>query len=311
MRVIFMGSPDCACPSLDALMAMPGTQVVSVVTQPDRPQGRGLHLQPCAVKAHALERGLPVLSPPNVNHPEVTAALAALRPEVVVVVAFGQIMKRAVLDLAPFGCVNVHASLLPKYRGAAPAPWAIVSGETVTGVTTMRMNERLDAGEMLLKREVAIAPDDTGGNLLTKLGCAGAELLPPTLAGLRDGTLRGEAQDDRLATLAPKMSKAHGVMDWSLPAADLERRVRAFNPWPCCTCEAPRGSGQRLRVLRVRVEAGAGEPGSVLTRDGDGLLVAAGGAALRLLEVQPAGRKVMSGSDYARGCHLMPGDWLG
>lgn len=311
MRVVFMGSPACACPSLDALLAMPGIQVVAVVTQPDRPQGRGLHLQPCAVKAHAVEQGLAVLTPANVNHPDVVGPLAALKPDVIVVVAFGQIMKRAILDLAPLGCVNVHASLLPRYRGAAPAQWALVNGESVTGVTTMLMNERLDAGEMLLKREVTIMPDDTGGSLLMKLGRAGAALLPGTLEGLQDGTLRGEAQDDRMATLAPKMSKGHGVIVWTMPAADIERRVRAFHPWPCCTCETPRGSGQTLRVLKARVELAHGAPGSVLKLDGEGPLIAAGEGALRLLEVQPAGRKAMSGLDYARGRHLAAGDVLG
>ncbi len=311
MRVIFMGSPACACPSLDALLAMQDVQVVGVVTQPDRPYGRGLHLHACAVKVHAVERGLSVLSPPNVNQPESTETLLSLKPDAIVVVAFGQIIKKSILDIPPLGSVNVHASLLPAYRGAAPAPWAIVNGETVTGVTTMRMNERLDAGDVLLQHKVSIEPDDTGGSLLMKLAQAGAALLPATLAGLRAGTLRCEAQDDRLATLAPKMTKAHGVIVWSMPAIDIERRVRAFDPWPCCSCEAPLGSGKILRVLKARVVEAYGAPGSVLKLDGDGPLIAAGEGALRLLEVQPAGRKVMSGSDYARGRHLAPGDRLG
>ncbi len=306
-----MGSPECACPALDALAAMPDVEVVAVVTQPDRPQGRGLHLQPCAVKAHALQMGLPVLTPPKVNLPEVVAELAALKPDIVVVMAFGQIMKKGILELAPLGCINVHASLLPRYRGAAPAQWAIVRGETMTGVTTMRMNEGLDTGDMLLTLEVPIDPEDTGGSLLVKLGMAGGRVLPPTVEGLRSGTLQGEPQDSRLATLAPKLSKADGVLDWRLPAAELARRVRAFNPWPCCTCEAPAGSGNVMRVLKVREEAGAGGPGEVLSVSGEGLLVACGEGALRLLEVQPAGKKSMSGSDFLRGSRLAAGSRMG
>jgi methionyl-tRNA formyltransferase len=306
-----MGSPECACPALDALAAMPGMEVAAVVTQPDRPQGRGLHLQSCAVKSHALDKGFPVLTPVKVNLPEVVAALAALKPDVVVVMAFGQIMKKGILELAPLGCVNIHASLLPRYRGAAPAQWALARGETVTGVTTMLMNEGLDTGDMLLKREVPIEPADTGGTLLMKLAGAGAIVLPPTLEGLRDGTLKGEPQDNRLATLAPKLTKADGVLDWRLPAAELARRVRAFNPWPCCSCEAPAGSRHILRVLVAGEESGSGSPGEVLSLEGGGPLVAAGSGALRLLAVQPAGKKVMSGSDFARGCRLAPGCRLG
>ena len=311
MRAIFMGSPDCACPALGALTRMPGVEVVAVVAQPDRPRGRGLHLQPCAVKAWALAQGLRVLTPVKVNLPEVVAELAGLKPDVVVVMAFGQIMRKGILDLAPLGCINIHASLLPRYRGAAPAQWAIVRGETVTGVTTMRMNEGLDTGDMLLKREVPIDPADTGASLLEKLAEAGGRILPPTLEGLAAGTLKGDPQDDLLATLAPKLSKADGALEWARPADELARRVRAFNPWPCCACEAPAGSGQAVRVLAARPEAGAGKPGEVLSLEGEGPLVAAGGGALRLLEVQPAGKKSMRGSDFARGCRLAPGDRLG
>ncbi|MFO7535895.1 MAG: methionyl-tRNA formyltransferase [Kiritimatiellia bacterium] len=306
-----MGSPECACPSLAALLSIPGTKVVAVVAQPDRPKGRGLHLLPCAVKAFALERGLPVITPFKVNLPETVEALDRLRPDVIVVTAFGQILRKALLEMAPLGCVNVHASLLPKYRGAAPAQWAIARGESVTGVTTMLMNEGLDTGDMLLKREIPISPEDTGASLLMKLGLAGAELLAPTLEGLRSGTLRGEPQDERLATHAPKLNKASGCLDWTKPAAELERRVRAFNPWPCCVCEAPAGSGHALRVLRARVEPGTGEPGLLLRLDGEGPLVATGAAALRLLDVQPAGKKAMSGADYARGSHVKPGGRFG
>lgn len=311
MRIIFMGSPECACPSLDRLHATPGFEVVAVVAQPDRPQGRGLHLHPCAVKAHATALGLPVLTPVKVNLPDVTAALAALKPDVIVVVAFGQILRKAILDMAPLGCVNVHASLLPRYRGAAPAQWALANGETVTGVTTMRMNEGLDTGDMLLKAEVAIHPDDTGGSLLMKLGRAGAELLPPTLEGLRGGTLKGVPQDDRLATLAPKISKHDGAVDWSRPAVETERRLRAFQPWPICVCEFPAGSGHAVRLLRGRVEAGRGEAGVVADMGGAGPLIGTGEGLLRLLEVQPAGKKPMPGPDFARGSHVKPGDRIG
>lgn len=306
-----MGSPSCACPCLDVLLAMPSVTVAAVVSQPDRPRGRGLVCQPCPVMAHARERGIPIVTPPNVNQPETVAALAAFRPDAIVVVAFGQILKQPILDLAPLGCINVHASLLPRYRGAAPAPWAIARGETVTGVTTMRMNARLDAGAILLQRRVPIALDDTGGSLMMKLAQEGAALLPPTLEGVASGQLVGIPQDDRLATFAPKMNKAHGIMEWCLPAAEVVRRVRAFNPWPCATCEAPFGSGRVLRVLRARVERAIGPPGVVLSLAGEGPLVAAGEDAVRLLEVQPAGRTVMDGAAYARGRPMTVGDAVG
>jgi methionyl-tRNA formyltransferase len=312
MNVIFMGSPECACPSLEALEGLPFVHLAAVVTQPDRPAGRGLKPTPCPVRQRAEHLGRPVFTPPNVNDPAIVAQLASLRPDVIVVAAFGQMLKRAILEMASHGCINVHASLLPKYRGAAPAQWAIVHGERVTGVTLMRLNERMDAGDILLQREVPIAEEDTGESLLARLGVVGAELLMEGLEAMRHGPLVGRPQDDREATYAPRITKADGAIVWSMPAEAIVRRVRAFYPWPGCWCEAPRGSGRILRVLKARAEPGYGYPGIVLAADGDpGPLVAAGEGAVRILEGQPAGRRAMTGGDLVRGRFVRPGDCLG
>jgi len=312
MNVIFMGSPECACPSLETLERLPFVHLAAVVTQPDRPAGRGLKPTPCPVRQRAERLGCPVFTPPNVNDPAIVAQLASLRPDVIVVAAFGQILKRAILEMAPHGCINVHASLLPKYRGAAPAQWAIVQGERVTGVTLMRLNERMDAGDILLQREVPIDEEDTGESLLARLGVVGAELLKEGLEAMRHGPLVGRPQDDREATYAPRITKADGAIVWSMPAEAIVRRVRAFYPWPGCWCEAPRGSGRILQVRKARAEPGYGFPGIVLAADGDpGPLVAAGEGAVRILEGQPAGRRAMTGGDLVRGRFVRPGDCLG
>lgn len=312
MNAIFMGSPECVCPCLKTLVSLPFVRIPVVITQPDRPAGRGLKPTPCGVRRCAEGIGIPVLTPSNVNDPECVARLAALKPDVIVVAAFGQMLKKSLLEMAPHGCINVHASLLPKYRGAAPAQWAIVHGERVTGVTLMRMNERMDAGEILLQKEVPIYEEDTGQTLLTRLGVAGATLLKEGLEAMRKGPLKGKPQEDREATYAPRITKADGAVLWSMPAEAIARRVRAFHPWPGCWCEAPRGSGHILRILRAQAEAGYGQPGIVLSAQGDpGPLVAAGEGALRILEGQPAGRRPMSGGDLVRGRFVRLGDCLG
>lgn len=305
MRVLFMGSGRLACPVLQAILADPAFQVVGAVTQPDKPQGRRLELAACPVKAMLERTGLPVLTPPRINAPESLTALRALTPDVIVVVAYGQFLGGALLTLAPRGCVNVHASLLPRYRGAAPCQWAIARGETETGVTTMFLNARMDAGDMLLRQVVPIASDDTGGSLETKLAAAGAALLPQTLHALEAGTLRPVPQDESAATFAPKLTKLDGRLDWSRPAIELHNRVRAFNPWPACHCDCGAGGGRafRLKVLRTAVEpvAVAGVPGQLLATDGAGPLVLTGRDALRLIEVQPEGKRAMGGADFCRG----------
>jgi len=311
MRIIFMGSAELACPCLDRLLANPADQVVGVVTQPDRPKGRSLQVAPCAVRAHVATRGIPVLTPENVNAPDSVTALRALAPDVIVVVAYGQFLKADILNLpllgpAPRsslsegGCINVHASLLPKYRGAAPIQWAVANGETETGVTTMFVNARMDAGDIIDQLAEPIRPEDTAGSLHDRLAQCGANLLARTIEALRQSSIRRRPQNEAEATFAPRIKKADGRMDWRLPATLLHNRVRGFNPWPGCFCElSPVGV---VRVLKSRVEAGRNETvGTVLEAAGEGPLIQAGQDALRLLELQPEGRKIMSGAAFLRG----------
>ena len=300
MRIIFMGSAELACPCLDRLLANPADQVVGVVTQPDRPKGRSLQMTPCAVRAHVAARGIPILTPDNVNAPDSVAALQALAPDLIVVVAYGQFLKADILDLPSRGCINVHASLLPKYRGAAPIQWAVANGETETGMTTMFVNIRMDAGDIIDQLAEPIRPEDTAGSLHDRLAQCGADLLARTIEMLRQGSIRRQPQDEAKATFAPRIKKADGRIDWRLPAALIHNRVRGFNPWPGCFCElAPVGV---VRVLKTRVETGRSEAvGTVLDAAGEGPLIQAGQDALRLLELQPEGRKIMSGAAFLRG----------
>lgn len=305
MRIVFMGSAAFACASLDRLLACADLRVAAVVTQPDRPRGRNLEVGACPVRERIRPLGIPMLTPESVNAPASVDALRELRPDLIVVVAYGQILKPAILGLPPLGCVNLHASLLPRYRGAAPIQWAIANGDPVTGVTTQFMSERMDAGDIILSRSMEIGDEDTGGSLHDKLAALGAELLTATVCRIRAGAAPRTKQDESAATLAPKLSKADGLVDWRLPAAVLRNRIRAFNPWPACHCELPAGSGRAIKLLKARVEPGSGRPGDVLEASGEGPLVQAGDAALRLLDVQPQGRKPMSGADFLRG-HRLP-----
>lgn len=309
MRIVFMGSAGFACPCLEQLLSCPRDEVVAVVTQPDRPKGRNLEVSACPVKAYLGSRNIPVLSPARINAPDSLSAIQALRPDLLVVVAYGQLLKPALLALPPRGCINVHGSLLPRYRGAAPIQWAVANGDAVTGVTTMFMDEGMDTGDMILKRELPIDPADTGGSLHDKLAKVGASLLGETVELIRSGRVPREPQDEARATMAPKLRKTDGKIDWTLPAATIHNRVRAFNPWPGSYCVIPGGSGKTLKVLATRVEsggAGQAEPGTVLDAGGAGPLIQAGRDALRLLEVQPEGRKPMTGAAFLRGCAPFP-----
>jgi len=308
MRIIFMGSAGLSCPSLAALLQSRPDELAGVVCQPDRPQGRELHVAPCAVKKEAQGAGVPILTPANVNAPDSVSALRALRPDLIVVVAYGQILRAALLEMPPCGCLNIHASLLPRYRGAAPIQWAIANGEQVTGVTAMMMTAALDAGDILLQREAAIDPEDTGLTLHETLGAAGAAVLLETIEGLRNGSVPRRPQNPADATYAPKLTKADGKIAWTLSGRQIHNRVRGFKPWPGCYCTV--SGGQALKLLHTRLEAGDGRPGQVLDLRGDGPLVAAGDAAVRLLQVQPEGKRPMSGADYARGHALRIGDAL-
>jgi methionyl-tRNA formyltransferase len=311
VRVVFMGSGAFAVPSLEALIDA-GHELPALVTQPDRERGRGRALAPPPTKEVALRRGLRVLQFGRVRDREAIEALRELRPELQVVVAFGQILPRAVIDLAPLGTVNVHASLLPRYRGAAPIQLAIANGESETGVTTMLIDEGLDTGPALLRRALSIAPAETAAELEPRLARLGADLLLETVRGLEDGSLRPAPQDHARASLAPMLKKEDGRVDWSRPAGAIACRARGFSPWPGAFAFH---DGRLLKLQKVAVEAPATDataaPGTVIESRPDGVVVACGSASrLRLVEVLPEGRRAMPAAAWARGARLQPGDVL-
>lgn len=303
MRVVFFGSAPIGFPLLEALLASPQDAVVSVVTQPDRPAGRKQQLTPCPVKSFAQERGLPVISPEKVK--DSLPELISLKADLFVVVAYGQYIPQSVLAVPACGAINLHPSLLPKYRGSSPIQWALANGDQVTGVTILYVSEKMDAGDIILQREVPIRLDDTSATLEPVLAEAGAKLLIEAVEQIRRGAVQRHPQDDAVATEVRKLVKEDGRIDWNLPAETLRNRIRGFTPWPGCYCELP--DGQRLKILKAGVEARAGIPSEVLEGGGAGLLVATGEGALRLLEVQPAGKCAMDGASYLRGYPMAPG----
>jgi len=307
LRIIFFGTPEFAVPSLRALLAA-GDPVVSVVCQPDKRAGRGQHVAAPPVKQEALAAGVPILQPEKLRTPSFAEVLAPLVPDLVVVAAYGKILPPALLQLPRHGCINVHASLLPKYRGAAPIQWAIVRGEACTGVTIMQMNERMDAGDILLQREMAIGADETYGELQTRLAHLGAAALQAALEQLHAGLLRGQPQRESAMTLAPMIKKEDGCIDWTQPAVQVARRVRAFNPWPSAFTHL---DGKLLKIHRAHPrETSAAAPGVVAVTS-DGIAVATGQGSLVLDELQLEGRKRLAATEFARGGLLKPGVVLG
>lgn len=306
MRVIFMGTPDFSVGALKAL-AENGYEIAGVVTQPDKPRGRGKASAMTPVKEAALELGLTVYQPARVREQSFMDTVRALNPDVIVVSAFGQIIPKALLELPRYGCVNIHASLLPKYRGAAPIQWAVMDGEPVSGVTIMQMDEDLDTGDMLAKTEVPLEPDETGGSLFDKLSRAGAELLIRTLPALEQGTLTPEKQPLESPTAYARMiRKEDGRIDWNLEAEAIERRIRGLNPWPSAYTEL---TGKILKIWRAEVlpkESGQ-TPGTVTEAGKGGFCVQTGKGVLRLLEVQLEGKKRMDAQAFLRGFHAAPG----
>ncbi|ROL67574.1 methionyl-tRNA formyltransferase [Pseudomonas vranovensis] len=293
MRIVFAGTPEFAAEHLKALIASP-YEVVAVYTQPDRPAGRGQKLMPSAVKQLAVDNAIPVLQPATLRNAEAQAELAALKPDLMVVVAYGLILPQAVLDIPRLGCINSHASLLPRWRGAAPIQRAVEAGDNESGVTVMRMEAGLDTGPMLLKVSTPISASDTGGSLHDRLAAMGPPAVLEAVAGLAAGTLQGEVQDDSLATYAHKLNKDEARLDWSRPAVELERLIRAFNPWPICHSTL---NGEALKVLGANLSTGSGTPGEILSASKDGLIVACGEQALCLTRLQLPGGKALNFSD--------------
>ncbi len=312
LRVVFMGTPDIACPTLQALASSPDFQVIAAVVQPDKPKGRDLKLQPPPVKELALRLGLPVLQPERARNETFLAQLRELRPDLVVVLAYGQILPQALLDIPPHGCLNIHTSLLPRWRGAAPIQWAILEGDAQTGTTIMRMDAGLDTGGIVTTRPTPIGPDDTAQTLHDRLATLGAELLVETLPRYVRGELPPQPQPAEGITYARKLAKEDGRLDWSQPATVLHRRLRAFTPWPGTFTFLPgEPRPQLLKVWRAELAAGVGLPGEVLAADKSGLVVACREGALRLLELQREGARRLAVADYLAGHPIAAGQRLG
>ena len=308
MRVIFMGTPDFSVPALEALVKG-GHQVIAAVTQPDKPKGRGKAVLMTPVKEKALEMGIPVYQPVKVREPEFVKTLADLAPDVIVVVAFGQILPKSILEIPRYGCVNIHASLLPKYRGAAPIQWAVIDGEKETGVTTMFMNEGLDTGDMLEKEVVPLDPKETGGSLHDKLSAVGGRLILSTLKGLEDGTLKGTPQTDEGSCYAKMLKKSLGDIDWTMDGAAIERLIRGLNPWPSAYTSL---HGKTLKIWDADVtdrEYGV-EPGTVAEVSKDQLIIQTGKGSLSVRSLQLEGKKRMDIQDFLRGYSLEKGTVL-
>ena len=308
LRTVFMGTPDFALQTLQGLIDA-GCNMVGVYTQPDRPKGRGKQMAPPPVKELARQHGIPVYQPQKLRQPEVVAELEALAPDLIVVVAYGQILPKSVLDIPAHGCINVHASLLPKYRGAAPINKAIIDGETETGITTMYMDVGLDTGDMLVKKTLTIGAEETAGELHDRLAVLGREAMEETLRQLCAGTLQREVQDDAQSSYAPMMKKEDGRIDWSRSALEVHNQVRGLDPWPGAYTSL---DGELLKLARTTPQNSAdAPPGSVVAADQDGVRIACGSGSLLVRELQLAGRKRLGAADFLRGCPLQPGTCLG
>lgn len=309
MRIVFAGTPEFAARHLQALLDA-GQSVIAVYTQPDRPAGRGQKLMPSPVKQLALQHGIAVYQPQTLRDPAAQAELAGLQAELMVVVAYGLILPQAVLDLPRLGCINSHASLLPRWRGAAPIQRAVEAGDSESGVTVMQMEAGLDTGPMLLKVSTPIAASDTGGTLHDRLAELGAQAVVQAVDALAAGTLTPEVQDDALATYAHKLNKDEARIDWARPAIELERLIRAFHPWPICHSTL---AGEALKIHGARLGAGQGEPGLILAAGKEGLSVACGEGALLLTRLQLPGGKPLAFADLynSRREQFAPGQVLG
>ncbi len=306
MKIVFMGTPEFAVPSLKALCEN-GYDVVGVFTQPDRPKGRGNKVIASPVKQLAVEKGIPVFQPQRIRKDGVED-LKSLAPDLCVTAAFGQILSQEILDIPTLGTVNVHASLLPRHRGSAPINWAILQGDEVVGVTTMMTDKGIDTGDMLLKAETPYIQGETAGEMTIRMAELGASLLIDTLKAMEAGTLVRIPQDHEKMTYDPMLTKEMGVIDWTGKAADIVNRIHGLNPWPGCSTAV---EGGRLKLLRAEAAEGAGQPGEIIVADAkQGLIIAAGEGAVRITQLQAPGGKPMNSKDYLRGHPMAVGTVL-
>jgi methionyl-tRNA formyltransferase len=305
LKIIFMGTAELSCASLEKLASEPPFEIAAVVTQPDKPSGRELKLQPPPVKLLAQKLNLPVLQPPKARDEHFISELRAARPDLIVVVAYGHILPQVILDLPRFGCLNVHTSLLPKYRGAAPIQWAIANGETETGVTIMKMDAGMDTGGILSQTRTPIVPQDDSASLHHRLAQLGAELLMETIPGYVAGRISPRPQSEDISC-APKIKKEDGQVNWKLPAQTILNRLRAFMPWPGAFTFLPgKPKPQLLKIWKAEVTEMVGTAGEVLSADENGVVIACGNAALRILELQREGGRRMSAGEFLAG-HPLP-----
>ncbi len=308
LRIIFMGTPDFAEATLKALIDGPD-EVVAVITQPDRAKGRGKKLTPPPTKVLAEAVGIPVLQPTKIKTEDFRNGLLSYQPDLIVVTAYGRILPKALLELAPMGCINVHGSLLPKYRGAAPIQWAVINGEKETGVTIIQMNAGMDTGDILLSAKIGIYPDETTGSLYDKLAVLGSATLLTAIQGLQEGTITPVPQDHSLATVAPMLKKDDGLIDWHKDAAEIEHLIRGLDPWPSAFCFL---SGKRLRLFHPEIvhQDSDQQPGTVLVADKRGIAIACGRNTLLAKEIQPEGKKRMAVESFLCGHPLAAGTLL-
>ena len=307
MRLIFMGTPEFSAPAIDALLEA-GHEIAAVFSQPDKPKGRGYNLTPPPVKVKALEHGIPVYQPTTMKDGEALQIFKDISPDVAVVIAYGKILPKEILEAPKYGCINVHASLLPKYRGAAPIQWSVIDGESKTGVTTMQMDVGLDTGDMLMKCETAIDPDETAGQLHDRLSLMGAKLIVDTLAALEQGALTPQKQDDSESCYAKMLTKELCAVDWHKSAKEIHNQIRGLSPWPVATAVL---EGKKLKLHRSAIAAQGSETaacGEIISLDP--LTVQCGEGAVALLEIQAEGKKRMNAQDYLRGHPIETGTIL-
>ena len=308
MKIIFMGTPDFSVGTLEALIEA-GHEVCLVVTQPDKPKGRGKEMQPTPVKAAAMKHGIPVYQPKKIRDPECVEELRKYQADVMVVIAFGQILPKSILEMTPYGCINVHASLLPKYRGAAPIQWAVINGDPYTGVSTQRMDEGVDTGDIILEEKVEIRPDETGGSLFDRLAEVGAELCVKTIEAIENGTAVYTPQDNSKATHTAKIHKELGSIDWTKSAKEIECLIRGLNPWPSAYT---RLDGKTLKIWRANVlpDEKKAAPGCIIKAEKGSFLVQTGDGVLELLEVQLEGKKRMTTDAFLNGYTVEEGTYF-